>query len=427
MDIDSSGAVKLIDLDDYINPSQNCVKNIAVMEKSVNKRRNVIKKPVKIQLSDCLSCSGCITSSESVLIGKQLWKLVDNHMSSELLHSKCTVCVAEQSISSIADAANISPVDVITIIDNFFNTRFPTCSPILVYPLNPIRLIVQTALAKQFTNMYDTSVQKLPLITSACPGWICYAEKTHDGILLPYISTICSPQQAFANLHNPKDSSLHCYSVSIMPCYDKKLECSRPQFKHMSNEQQQLDASLTTTELIEMMRSYSDKSSLLDEFLQKLDNNTVSKEFESTNNQFNGSGGYLNFTLDYFARNVLKLKEFNVTRTNLRGKNLVEVTIDGYEDVKFLYAYGFRSIYHVVRQIKSKKCKYHFIEIMACPGGCLNGNGQLSSKSNGLDAKYIEALSTIDHNVYDSSDYDSAIMNNIHTTYTTVTDDSVSW
>ncbi|KAG5830033.1 hypothetical protein ANANG_G00319000 [Anguilla anguilla] len=74
------------------------------------------------------------------------------------------------------------------------------------------------------------------MLASACPGWICYAEKTHGDFILPYISTTRSPQQVmgslvkgyFAEQHNLTPKQI--YHVTVMPCFDKKLEASRSDF-----------------------------------------------------------------------------------------------------------------------------------------------------------------------------------------------------
>lgn len=97
---------------------------------------------------------------------------------------------------------------------------------------------------------------QLPVITSACPGWICYAEKTHGSFVLPYISSVKSPQQVMGSLLKDyvckqvldltPDSIYH---VAIMPCYDKKLEASRKDFFNEFHQAKDVDCVLSTSTL----------------------------------------------------------------------------------------------------------------------------------------------------------------------------------
>ena len=100
----------------------------------------------------------------------------------------------------------------------------------------------------------DSSSFKLPILTSSCPGWICYAEKTHGSFILPYISSVKSPQQVMGSLvkdylcKNVFDLTPdNIYHVSIMPCYDKKLESSRKEFYNEFHQSKDVDCVLSTS------------------------------------------------------------------------------------------------------------------------------------------------------------------------------------
>ncbi|CAO2642320.1 Cytosolic iron-sulfur assembly component 3 [Lemmus lemmus] len=97
------------------------------------------------------------------------------------------------------------------------------------------------------------------MLASACPGWICYAEKTHGNFILPYISTARSPQQVMGSLvkdffaqqqHLTPDKIYH---VTVMPCYDKKLEASRPDFFNQEYQTRDVDCVLTTGEVFRLL------------------------------------------------------------------------------------------------------------------------------------------------------------------------------
>lgn len=100
----------------------------------------------------------------------------------------------------------------------------------------------------------SNSAEKLPVLTSACPGWICYAEKTHGTFILPYISAVRSPQQVMGSLvkqylaKNVLDTTPDAvYHVCIMPCYDKKLEASRKDFFNEFHQSKDVDCVLSTS------------------------------------------------------------------------------------------------------------------------------------------------------------------------------------
>ena len=126
----------------------------------------------------------------------------------------------------------------------------------------------------------DTDNESLPLFVSSCPGWICYAEKTHPQII-PYLSTVKSPQQILGIfikkffrqyiLSSSSSSSSSIIVVSIQPCFDKKLEASRLDFYHDDIQTSEVDLVLSTTEcwnLIEHIFQYQDKY---------LDTNSINK------------------------------------------------------------------------------------------------------------------------------------------------------
>lgn len=103
-------------------------------------------------------------------------------------------------------------------------------------------------------NQLGSSDAKLPILTSSCPGWICYAEKTHGSFILPYISRVKSPQQIMGSLvkdylcKNVFDITPDkIYHVTIMPCFDKKLESSRKDFFNEFHQSKDVDCVLSTS------------------------------------------------------------------------------------------------------------------------------------------------------------------------------------
>lgn len=89
----------------------------------------------------------------------------------------------------------------------------------------------------------------LPLLASACPGWICYCEKTH-GALLPHVSRVKSPQQIMGTLVKDLLSGQvdrNIYHLTVMPCYDKKLEAARQDFVNQLTTDRDVDCVITAS------------------------------------------------------------------------------------------------------------------------------------------------------------------------------------
>ncbi|NWR46509.1 NARFL factor, partial [Regulus satrapa] len=201
----------------------------------------------------------------------------------------------------------------------------------------------------------------LPMLASACPGWICYAEKTHGSFIIPHISTTKSPQQVMGSLvkgyfaeqqHLPPD---RIYHVTIMPCYDKKLEASRPDFFNQEYQTRDVDCVITTGEVLKLLEE--EGVSLSDVDPAPLDTHIFR----------------------HAAQQLFGIHVASIHYKPLKNKDFQEVTLerDGEVLLQFALAYGFRNIQNVVQKLKRGKCPYQYVEVMACPSGCLNGGGQI--------------------------------------------------
>ena len=227
---------------------------------------------------------------------------------------------------------------------------------------------------KEFVAKYKQT-QQLTVLTSSCPGWICYAEKTHGSFILPHISKVKSPQQIMGSLVKDylsravlKVPPEQIYHVSIMPCFDKKLESSRKDFIDELTNSKDVDCVLSTIELEELL----DRQSLS---LADLPGRELEPLFDKDlyTHVGGGSGGYLEYVLRY-AGNVLF--GYEQTRGRIVYKQLknadfreVMLEVDGECKLKFAYVYGFRNIQNIVQKLKRKQCQYQYIEVMACPSG----------------------------------------------------------
>ena len=189
-----------------------------------------------------------------------------------------------------------------------------------------------------------------------------------------------------------------------MPCYDKKLEASRNDFYNDILKTRDVDCVLTSGEVLDMIReekidfktleesqidkmwdqkSYSKHSSLfkltpVNESNALIDTTTPKKKrFTNIENDQlygtsgGGSGGYLEYVFRYAANELFGVKVEKVVYKPTKNVDLrvAELEVDGKVVLSFATCYGFKNIQNVVRKIKQNKCAYHFIEIMACPGG----------------------------------------------------------
>ena len=236
----------------------------------------------------------------------------------------------------------------------------------------------------------------LPMITSCSPGWVNYAEYFY-GDQLAHLSSCKSPHQMqgaiiksfFAEKQgiDPKD----IFVVSIMPCTAKKYEKDRPEMN--VNGLRDVDAVLTTRELARLIkRSGINFTKLPDEEFDQ----DIMGEYTGAGVIFGTTGGVMEAALRtaYF---VLTGKEHEAIKfEQVRGmQGLKEATFDiNGTEIKVAVASGMRNAKVLLDQIKDGNSPYTFIEIMGCPGGCINGGGQPFVKPVFLPNEDLNILDT---------------------------------
>lgn len=218
---------------------------------------------------------------------------------------------------------------------------------------------------------------RLPILTSCCPSWVKFIEHQFPD-LLDVPSTCKSPHIMFGTLAktymaeklNIDPSKI--VVVSIMPCIAKKYEISRPELEHEG--QKNVDLVVTTRELADMiMEAGIDFSKLPDEdFDNPLGESTGASVI------FGTTGGVIEAALrtayEWITGETLKEVEFHSVR-GLDGLKEASINIDG-KDINIGVAHGLGNARKLLEEIESGESKYHAIEIMACPGGCIDGGGQ---------------------------------------------------
>ena len=218
---------------------------------------------------------------------------------------------------------------------------------------------------------------KLPLITSCSPGWIKYCE-TYYPEFLPNLSSCKSPHEMlgaviksyYAEKEGLKPEDI--VSVSIMPCTAKKFEVQRPD--QAANGVPDVDYSLTTRELARMIRKVGLKfRDLPDEgFDAPLGLGTGAAVI------FGATGGVMEAALRTAVETLTGEELASLDFTEVRGmEGIKEATypVAGL-DVKVAVASGLGNARTLLEKVQSGEADYHFIEIMGCPGGCINGGGQ---------------------------------------------------
>jgi iron only hydrogenase large subunit-like protein len=206
-----------------------------------------ILKEAAITLNDCLACSGCITSAETVLIAMQHEQELLSILK-ERNGKVIVVSVSSQSRASLGAKWGMTKQEVWNALCFYFKSVLGVDD---VFDIDFARDLSLMSTAKEFLNRFSTNQA---MLSSACPGWICYAEKTHP-VIIPLLDTSKSPQQVMGSL--VKDyytkkrgiSPNQIYHVSVMPCYDKKLEASRKDFYNDVYSTRDVDLVLSTLEV----------------------------------------------------------------------------------------------------------------------------------------------------------------------------------
>ena len=233
-----------------------------------------------------------------------------------------------------------------------------------------------------------TEGKGLPLFTSCCPAWVKFAENKFPD-MLDNISTCKSPQQMFGSVlkeyykDKDKEEGKETVVISVMPCTAKKAEAAREEFEHDGIKD--VDVVITTQELAFLIK----EAGIIFEELEE-------ESFDMPFGLVSGSGvifGSTGGVTEAVVTRLLKDKPNHTTKDiifkDVRGmENIKEAVfdVDGIE-VKLAVVHGLKNASELVKQIKSGERNYHFVEVMACPGGCVCGGGQPVSKSinRGID------------------------------------------
>ncbi|OEJ88534.1 Cytosolic Fe-S cluster assembly factor NAR1 [Hanseniaspora osmophila] len=496
-------------LNDYIQPSQVCIKPTEIVkgqpstpaaekneqfgevEIQVGKEEESVGlDKVSITLDDCLACSGCITSSEEIILEKQSYQVFLNDYKESLSADsqksgvELMISISPQcrlSLSEYYQIKNVMKFDIALM--RFLSDKesvFENHCKYVVSTQVGRNIVIEETNKRLFTNNeLSMNKSKLPQLSAVCPGVVMYIEKTHPK-LVDYFLDIKSPVSITGNLVKAvrKDSmSFICnndgnvqpktYHLSIMPCFDKKLEAVKTG--------KDIECVITPKEFVNMLvdlnidfTKYIPLENSKDELMHEY--KLLAKKFNPFDsidplmsweiNEGSSSGGFAyQYILYQYEKNKelhgqnLQIEVVNGKNSDMREYRLVIKESNVFNDqmnktqstqYQILHrsseVYGFRNIQNVIRKYEEKlnpkdskltkkkrglvlrknrkqenslgektsgtevsnaatvansnppcdPLNTEFIEIMACPGGCINGGGLVvpsADQNNGGNAK----------------------------------------
>lgn len=477
-----SAILSVDDLNDFISPGVACIKPVETLpaaaadaptdsslehEVILDGPQNVTSTtgapPAQISLTDCLACSGCVTSAEAVLVSLQshseLLSVLDSAPALQVLRDEAT---GRFTVEGLEDpgrrlfVASVSPqtrANIAVACGSGVTERQAgrMLDALLMGPHgvaaggkwgNKFSWVVDTNSAREaclvlgsaevLDGAASSAPKKKPVLTSSCPGWVCYAEKTHPHVL-PHLSRVKSPQALAGTLLKttlsrtlgiPADRIWH---LAVMPCFDKKLEASREELTdavwagdgNPGRGTRDVDCVITSKEVFMLTQSReidffnlptpsppTRQAQFPDEKIHRF--LFPVRQRHRPSSAAGTSGGNLHFILqDVMSRNPGSRLE----TTRGRNVDVVEYAVHaaGSDEVLFKAAryYGFRNIQNLVRKLKPAKAsrmpggkpfgsarrvptaragaagsaavEHAYVEVMACPGGCTNGGGQVKA------------------------------------------------
>jgi NADP-reducing hydrogenase subunit HndD len=354
----------------------------------------------------CTNCGQCITHCPTGALTERryyddIWEAIDNPEKHVVINTAPSVRVA------LGEELGYEPGEIVTGkmvaalrrigFDSVLDTDFTADLTIMEEGSELLDRLKRALVDKE-----DVSI---PMITSCSPGWVKFIEHMYSD-KLSHLSTCKSPQQMFgalAKTYYAQRKNLdpkNIVSVAGMPCSAKKYEANRPEMRDSGF--QDIDAGLTTRELGHMIKQAGINFKELEE-----------EEFDSIMGDSSGAGVIFGATGGVMEA-ALRTVYFLVTGRPVPFDDLNIIPVRGLEGIKeasvtfenclpaysflegvtanFAIAHGLTNARKVMELVEKGESPYHFIEIMACPGGCIGGGGQPIPTTKEIREKRIEAI-----------------------------------
>lgn len=262
-----------------------------------------------------------------------------------------------------------------------------------------------------------------PMFTSCCPGWVRQAENYYPQ-LLGNLSSAKSPQQIFGSAtktYYPEISGIdpkNIFTVTVMPCTAKKYEADRPEME--INGVREIDATITTRELAKLIKDAKINFAQLEDG----EADPAMGEYTGAGTIFGATGGVMEAAIRS-AKEFAEKKELeNVDYVEVRGlKGVKEATIEiAGNEYNVAVINGSKNLAEFINSGKIDEKQYHFIEVMACPGGCVNGGGQphvnnLEIERNDIKTVRASVLYNQDKNSEKRKSHENTAIKKMYETY----------
>jgi NADH-quinone oxidoreductase subunit G len=363
--------------------------------------------------SPCVGCGQCaaVCPTGAIVVKNDIskvWKAIDNPELKTTVQIAPAVRVALGKELDVTDGENVFGKIVAALRRMGFDEVYDTT-------LGADLTVLEET--EEFISRLEEN-KDLPLITSCCPGWVQFCEKQHPEFL-PNVSTCRSPMQMMASIlkDQSRKSARKMFHVAVMPCTGKKFEAAREEFR--SELGPNVDAVITTQELILMIK----ESGII---FNQLQPEAVDMPFATTSGAgviFGVTGGVTEAVLRRVSANKSRTALLTVANAGQRGnEGIKEFTLPyGERELKIAVVSGLGNADDLLGRVKAGE-HFDFIEIMACPGGCVNGGGQpyagsagTSERSKGLyEADLLHSIRRSEENPAMTTIYQDIIKGKAH-------------
>jgi len=351
----------------------NEVQNVGAID-FAHRGANMVVSPAfgkKIAETDCVNCGQCAAVCPTAAItvvrdAPKVWKAIYDPTKRVVVQVAPAVRVALGEAFGLAPGKNtigkIFKAIRMLGFDNVFDTSIGADLTIMEE-------------SNELVKKLEKGESKYPLFTSCCPAWIRYAETKHPE-LLPYISTCKSPMEMFGTVlkehYKKENDDREVVSVAVMPCAAKKYEAARDEFKR--DDIPDVDYVITTNELIHMIKEIGIQ-------FNEIEPDAPDMPFSIYSGSgviFGATGGVMEAALRkvYEDKTSKALKEIEYLGIRgMEGTKTAEVPL-GDTTVRIAVVSGLGNAEELLQKIESGEEHFDFVEVMACPGGCVAGAGQ---------------------------------------------------